>query len=158
MEEESNYERLPSGVKLVYSTGFHHYRCIICQKCHKKYGTKYATKKASAGTEIEILSLKDAAALFLIAVNHSITDLSVALVVHLSFFSGFIVNKFQIVFADYSYFQLGRVNKSTFRIILKIYYVIFKSNKRFAWIDFFYSIVEFKVSCEGFCLFVDVIK
>ena len=71
--------------------------------------------------------------------------------VHLCFFSDFIVNKFQIVFPNYSYFQLGRVNKSTFRIIFEIYFVIFKSDIGFALIELFYSIVGLKLICDGVC-------
>ena len=54
MEEELNDEKLPPGVEVVWSTGSYHNRCIICQKC----GRNDTPKKASAGTEIGILSLE----------------------------------------------------------------------------------------------------
>ena len=57
MEEESNNEKLASGVGLVCNTSFYHNRCIICQKSDKSY----ATKKASKGTESEISSLNGTA-------------------------------------------------------------------------------------------------
>ena len=82
----------------------------------------------------------------------------IAPLVHLCFFSDFIVHKFKIVFANYSYFQLSRVNKPTFGIILEIYFVIFKGHKDFALVEFFYSIVEFMLSCDSFCFFVDVVN
>ena len=42
-----------------------------------------------------------------------------------------------LVFANYSYFRLGRVSKSTFRIILEIYIVIFKDDKGIALVELF---------------------
>ena len=46
----------------------------------------------------------------------------------------------------------------TFRMILEIYFMIFKSDKGFALIELFYSIVEFKLSCNSFCFSVDVLN
>ena len=82
----------------------------------------------------------------------------IAPLVHLCLFSDFAVDKFKIVFAKYSYFRLGRVNKPTFRIVLEIYFVIFNGHKGFALVELFYSIVEFKLSCDDFCFLVDVVN
>ena len=68
------------------------------------------------------------------------------------------VNKFKIVFTNYSYFRLDRVNKPTFRILLEICFVIFKSDKGLALVELLYSIVESKLRCDGFWFFVDVVN
>ena len=57
MKEELNDEKLPGGVEDAWATGFYQNHSIIRQKC----GKKYATRKASTGTEIGISSLKRAA-------------------------------------------------------------------------------------------------
>ena len=75
--------------------------------------------------------------------------------VDMCFFSDFVANKFKIRFANYSYFRFGRVKKPTFRIISETYLVIFNSDKGFTLVELFHSIVEFKLSCDGFCFFVD---
>ena len=62
----------------------------------------------------------------------------IAQLVHLCFFSDFIVNKLKIVLANYSFFRFGRVNKPTFKIFLTNYCVIFKSGKGFALVELFY--------------------
>ena len=81
----------------------------------------------------------------------------IAPLVHFCYFSDFAISKFKIS-SNYSYFRFRRVSKSTFRIILEIYFVIFKSDKGFTLVELFYSIVKFKISYDGFWLLFDVVN
>ena len=92
--------------------------------------------------------IKELLLLFLIALDHSITDLVLCHWFIFFFFFNFIFNKFKIV----------QVNKPTFKIIMEIYFVILNSDKYFPLVELFYSIVNFKLRCDDFCFFVDVIK
>ena len=87
--------------------------------------------------------------LFLIALNHSLTDL--VLRHWLTCVFSLILLLISSVFANYSYFLLGRVNSSKFCIILEIYLVIFKSEKGFALVELSNSFVQFKLFCDDFC-------